>query len=49
MILKDLLDLLSKEKRKREIIKTAQKFAVGIGVVATVGFRSSCCAGSSIK
>ncbi|HWP96058.1 MAG TPA: YtxH domain-containing protein [Syntrophomonadaceae bacterium] len=37
MILRDLLDLVSNEKRKRERVKTAQKFAVGMGVVAVVG------------
>lgn len=37
MILRDLLGLVSKEKRKREIVKAAQKFAVGTGVVAAVG------------
>ena len=37
MILRDLLDLVSNEKRKKERAKAAQKFAVGMGVVATVG------------
>ncbi len=37
MIIRDLLDLASQEKRKRERIQVAQKFAVGIGVAATVG------------
>ena len=37
MILRDLLDLVSKEKRKRERVKAAQKFAVGMGVIAAVG------------
>jgi len=37
MILRDLLDLVSKEKRKKERVKVAQKFAVGMGVVAAVG------------
>lgn len=37
MILRDLLDLVSKEKRKRARVKAVQKFAVGMGVVAAVG------------
>jgi gas vesicle protein len=37
MILRDLLDMVSKEKRKKERVKAAQKFAVGMGVVAAVG------------
>jgi gas vesicle protein len=37
MILRDLLDLVSKEKRRQERVKAAQKFAVGMGVVAAVG------------
>jgi len=37
MILRDLLYSVSKEKRKRERVKAAQKFAVGMGVVTAVG------------
>ncbi len=37
MILRDLLDLVSKEKRRQERVKTAQKFAIGMGVVAAAG------------
>lgn len=37
MILGDLLDLINKEKREKERIKTAQRFAVGIGIVAAAG------------
>jgi len=37
MIFRDLLDLVSKEKRKRESAKAVKKFAVGMGIVATVG------------
>ncbi|MHB1650851.1 MAG: YtxH domain-containing protein [Desulfitobacteriaceae bacterium] len=37
MILRDLLDLVNKEKRNRVRVKAAQKFAVGMGVVAAVG------------
>jgi gas vesicle protein len=37
MILRNLLDLVSKEKRKKERVKAVQKFAVGIGAVAAVG------------
>jgi len=36
MILNDLIDLVSKEKRKKERVKVAQKLAVGMGVVAAV-------------
>jgi gas vesicle protein len=36
MIFGDLLDLVNKEKRKRERVNTARKVAVGIGVVAAV-------------
>lgn len=36
MILNDLLDLVGKEKRKKERVKAAQRFAVGMGVVAAV-------------
>jgi len=37
MIIRDLLDLVRKEKRKRQRVKAAQKFAVGMGVVAAAG------------
>lgn len=37
MILRDLLDLVSKEKRRQERVKAVQKIAVGMGVVAAVG------------
>lgn len=37
MILRDLLELVSKEKRRKERLKKAQKFAVGMGVVAAAG------------
>jgi gas vesicle protein len=37
MILKDLLELINKEKRRKERVKAARKFAIGMGVVATVG------------
>ena len=37
MSLRDLLDLVSKEKRKRERAKATQRFAVGMGVVAAAG------------
>ena len=37
MILGDFLDLINKDKREKERIRTAQRFAVGIGVVAAVG------------
>lgn len=37
MIFRELLDFGSKERRKRDRKKTAQKFAVGMGVVATLG------------
>ena len=36
MILNDLIDLVGKEKRKKEGVKAAQRFAVGMGVVAAV-------------
>lgn len=36
MFLEDSLDLVSKEKRKNESVKAAQKFAVGMGAVAAV-------------
>ena len=37
MSMRNLLDLVSKEKIKKERKKAAQKFAVGMGVVATAG------------
>lgn len=37
MILGDLLDLVNKEKRKKERVKAAQNFAVGMGTAAVVG------------
>lgn len=37
MIIRDLLDLASKEKRKKERIKSAQKIAVGMSAVAVAG------------
>jgi gas vesicle protein len=37
MILRDVLDLVNKEKRKKERVKAVQKFALGMGVVAAVG------------
>lgn len=37
MNLRDLLDLVNKEKRKRERVKIAQKVVAGIGVVTVVG------------
>ena len=37
MILRDLLDLVSKEKRRQERVKTARKFAIGMGFVAALG------------
>ncbi len=37
MILKDLLDSVSKEKRKKERVKTVQNWAVGMGAAAAVG------------
>ena len=37
MILRDLLDLVSKEKRKKERVKAAQKVTVGMGIIAAVG------------
>ena len=33
----NLLDLLNKEKRKRDRVKVVRKFAVGTGVVAAIG------------
>jgi len=33
MILKDLIELVSKERRRQERVKTAQKFAVGMGIL----------------
>jgi len=37
MSLRELIDLVSKEKRMRERTKAARKFAVGMGVVAAAG------------
>lgn len=37
MSIRDLLNLVSKEKRKKERVKAVQKFAVGMGVVAAAG------------
>ena len=37
MFLRDLLCLVRDEKRKKDIVKVAQKLAIGMGVVATVG------------
>lgn len=37
MILNDLVDLVGKKKRKKEGVKAAQRFALGMGVVAAVG------------
>jgi gas vesicle protein len=37
MILRDLIDLARKEKRMKERVKAARKFAVGMGAAATVG------------
>ncbi len=37
MILRDLLAVLSTEKRKKERVKAAQKYAIGIGVAAAAG------------
>ena len=37
MIIRDLLDLVSKEKRRKERVKTAQKLALGAGIVALAG------------
>jgi len=37
MILNDILDLVSKDKRKNERVNAVQKVVVGLGVVATVG------------
>ena len=37
MFLRDSLDLVSREKRKNETVKAAQKSAVGMGFVAAVG------------
>jgi gas vesicle protein len=40
MILRDLLELINKEKRRKEKVKAARKFAIGMGVVAAVGVAS---------
>jgi len=40
MIFNDLLDLVNKEKRKQERARSAQTFAVGMGVAAVVGIGS---------
>lgn len=37
MIIRDLLDLVSKEKRGKDRVKTAQKLALGVGIVALAG------------
>ena len=37
MSLRDLFDLVNKEKRKRNKVKAAQRIAVGVSVAATVG------------
>jgi gas vesicle protein len=37
MIIRDLLDAVNQEKRKKEREKAAKKFAVGMGVVAAAG------------
>jgi gas vesicle protein len=37
MTFNDLLDLASKDKRRKERIKTARKFVIGVGVVSAVG------------
>ena len=37
MIIRDLLDLVNKENRRKERVKATQRFAVGIGVVAAMG------------
>lgn len=37
MILRDLLDVLSKERRRKEKIKAVQNIAVGIGIVTAMG------------
>jgi gas vesicle protein len=37
MIMRDLLDLVSKEKRRKERVKVMKKFVVGMGVVAVLG------------
>ena len=37
MSLRDLFDLVNKEKRERSKVKAAQKIAVGVSIAATVG------------
>ena len=37
MFLKDLVDMVGKEKRNKARVKTAQKFAVGMGIAGAVG------------
>lgn len=37
MILGDLLDLMGHKKRKKERVEKAQKFAIGMGILATAG------------
>jgi len=37
MIIRDLLDLVSREKRRKERVKMAQKLAFGAGVVTIAG------------
>ncbi|HWP96648.1 MAG TPA: YtxH domain-containing protein [Syntrophomonadaceae bacterium] len=37
MILRDLRDLVSKEKRKKARVKAVRKFAIGMGAAAAVG------------
>ena len=37
MKLRQVLDLVNKEKRKNELVKVAKKFALGIGVAAGLG------------
>jgi gas vesicle protein len=37
MFLGDLLDMVNKKKREEERAKTAMKFAIGMGIAATIG------------
>ncbi len=37
MIIRDFIDLVNKEKRKRERAEAAKKFAVGMGTLAAAG------------
>ena len=37
MIINELLDLVNKDKRRKEREKTAMKVAIGVGVAATIG------------